>query len=68
MGGACSGDRGRRRRHSSRMVQSSTTEPLLRDNEREAVSNLLQYLEQGGWASVLASSVMFICLVTRENK
>ena len=52
MGGTCSGD-GRRRRHSTRMVNSSTTEPLLRENEREAVSNLLRYLEQGGSSFVL---------------
>ena len=30
------------------MSHSSTREPLLRDTEREAVSSLLQYLEQGG--------------------
>ena len=29
------------------MVQSSTREPLLRESERDAVSNLLRYLELG---------------------
>lgn len=29
------------------MVSSATTEPLLRDSEREAVSTLLRYLEHG---------------------
>ena len=61
MGGACSGD-ARRRRHSSRMVHSSTTEPLLRENEREAVSNLLRYLEQGGCLPV------YMSVALHENK
>lgn len=46
MGGSCCGGQGGRRR-GSRMVSSATTEPLLRDSEREAVSTLLRCLEQG---------------------
>lgn len=49
MGGlnCCGGGHGRRKRR-SRIVHSATTEPLLREGEREAVSNLLRYLEEGG--------------------
>ena len=46
----CAGQAPSRRRRSrgTRIERSSTREPLLRDSEREAVSNLLKYLEQGG--------------------
>ena len=35
-----------------RMVQSGTREPLLRETERDAVNNLLKYLEHGVFVSV----------------
>ena len=46
----------RSRYKSTRLVHSagashSAVEPLLRENEREAVSNLLRYLEEGTWSS-----------------
>lgn len=48
MGASCCGGGGRvRRKARSRIVHSATTEPLLRESEREAVSNLLKYLEEG---------------------
>lgn len=50
MGATCCGAgvrQSKRRRGRSRMVHSATTEPLLRESEREAVSNLLRYLEEG---------------------
>lgn len=44
----CGGGQSKRRRGGrSRMVHSATTEPLLRESEREAVSSLLKYLEEG---------------------
>ena len=44
----CCGRGGRKpRRGRSRLVHSTTTEPLLRESEREAVSSLLRYLEEG---------------------
>lgn len=44
----CGGDRTRGRKgRTSKIVHSATTEPLLRESEREAVSNLLKYLEEG---------------------
>lgn len=49
----------RRRGRSARIERSSTREPLLRDSEREAVSNLLKYLEQGGLgAGELSSQIL----------
>ncbi len=43
------GGNGRSKRaRSTRMVHSGTREPLLKDTEREAVSTLLRFLEQGG--------------------
>ena len=61
MGGACCGSgNGKRRRLGSRMVSSSTTEPLLRENEREAVSNLLRYLEQGVYLSLMNVRLLVI--------
>ena len=54
MGAACCGLAGageRRKKRSTRRRSKknphSATEPLLRDNEREAVSSLLRYLEGG---------------------
>lgn len=43
----CGGGGQKRRSGRSRLVNSTTTEPLLRESEREAVSNLLRYLEEG---------------------
>ena len=51
----CGGVHKRRKRSRSRVVHSAS-EPLLRDNEREAVSNLLKYLEEGELASQLVRS------------
>lgn len=55
MGAACCGlTEGAHRRSSQRSkLVHSAAEPLLRENEREAVSSLLRYLEGGEFISFL---------------
>lgn len=54
MGAACCGlaEVGLRKGRSRNRAVHSAAEPLLRENEREAVSNLLRYLEEGSYIAI----------------
>ncbi len=47
MGANCCGGGDRKRHRTHARIVSSAAEPLLRENEREAVNKLLRFLEEG---------------------
>ena len=58
----CGGGQGRRRRMRNKMVHSAA-EPLLRESEREAVSSLLRYLEEGIKQYLSGTSAFGFCRI-----